>query len=1243
MPNETDFNKLAPTNIIDEKSEIYVSALDFALKENDIRNIAITGIYGAGKSSVWKMYRKSKLENNKTPDLNDMKGKLKSSITVSLSKFEDLSLHDSVDFNNRVERQIINQIASQIKPQKIGLSKYRYKHNLSIWELCVKVILSISFILSIIAYLQKDIIIGLLDKKIDSNLFFFFDLFMFTIPTIVFFVNLYKKNFVNISKINIKGNEIYSKNEKDDISIFDRDIREIVYLLASSNVKIVVFEDLDRYKNVEIFTKLRELNFLVNSYIETNHFTKMICNSKNEEKIIRFIYMIEDGIFLSKERTKFFDFIIPIIPIVDSKNSDDQLRNLLKNVGRNISDKLLKNIALYIDDMRILKNIVNEYIIYSRIIPFDDLNLDSDKLFAIITIKNIFPKIFDDLQNDRGNIHIVFEKINEFRNSLKGKIQKEIQKLDERIKFINSIIEQNKFEAMALMISNEIYIREPKYTSWSELLRYWDGNKDEEFLVANYYKSEYMDYDCFVNTYVTNTKENREKLDKIPEQKENELYKLHNSKQEYQNDLLQLDVLSYKKLLDRMSADELDELFSILNNENENAEGKDYFGLIRFLLIDGLLDETYWYYKGRINKELSSTFTFNDRIYIKNLLEAKKPTPFFHVDSPKNIIFYLSDSDFSRPNILNKFIILECITQELKDKLLLIMDMIDINDLYDDLIDILVTFTQSQLFNFVKILLNFEPNYIFEILGICKEADRTLVEKILISILSNENIPIETLEIFKKVIEENEVIISKMGEDNFEIMIKNIVNLNVKFNTLSKSNASINRLMVIEKNQSYTLTVENVIYLTRNIGNIVNYEKMLSEIFKSDKLVHLKKYIFNNFEVFVVDYLNYYSQINGEKREFCNDEDVLDKILVSGISDINKINYIKNQTTVITKISVIDKILQNSEIINTLLDNDIVEFNIENLKCLNEGYINSNSFLNYILRHLDNTNSCILKDNIPMCDSLLQYNKSPDNIIEMVSEYKEKNSVKFFAHFSRQSVGKLIVNGVAKVDKYNIDYLLEKKYYDELVSLTILSKKEEDVLDILMNYDLDDELIYILINSNVNEKSVMRIINSFENLELGSIKHNKTMIIREILDNRLSDENINFIITNFAEFSLKEEFIENLNTYDIIPDFSDEQLQGIFIDYLLKSKNIKLYDKVEIINKKIENNCDVQFIKEYISQVDEVSSIATIWQGKYPEFKDNQYKAMIAESLIKNGYAKERGDKRLMCLKNLNKISWKGC
>lgn len=41
----------------------------------DIKNIAITGIYGAGKSTVWKSYAAKK--------------KLKNIIAVSLGKYED--------------------------------------------------------------------------------------------------------------------------------------------------------------------------------------------------------------------------------------------------------------------------------------------------------------------------------------------------------------------------------------------------------------------------------------------------------------------------------------------------------------------------------------------------------------------------------------------------------------------------------------------------------------------------------------------------------------------------------------------------------------------------------------------------------------------------------------------------------------------------------------------------------------------------------------------------------------------------------------------------------------------------------------------------------------------------------------------------------------------------------------------------------------------------------------------------
>ena len=67
--------------------------------------------------------------------------------------------------------------------------------------------------------------------------------------------------------------------------------------------------------------------------------------------------MLKDGLFFSKNRTKFFDFIIPIVPVVDSKTSESELKNLLLDVSKAPDNKVLSNISLYVDDMRLLKNI----------------------------------------------------------------------------------------------------------------------------------------------------------------------------------------------------------------------------------------------------------------------------------------------------------------------------------------------------------------------------------------------------------------------------------------------------------------------------------------------------------------------------------------------------------------------------------------------------------------------------------------------------------------------------------------------------------------------------------------------------------------------------------------------------------------------------------------------------------------------------------------------------------------------
>ena len=55
------FNSLTP-DILEENKQVYTDALDYAFSNDDIRNIAITGVYGAGKSTVWNTYKHNKLK-----------------------------------------------------------------------------------------------------------------------------------------------------------------------------------------------------------------------------------------------------------------------------------------------------------------------------------------------------------------------------------------------------------------------------------------------------------------------------------------------------------------------------------------------------------------------------------------------------------------------------------------------------------------------------------------------------------------------------------------------------------------------------------------------------------------------------------------------------------------------------------------------------------------------------------------------------------------------------------------------------------------------------------------------------------------------------------------------------------------------------------------------------------------------------------------------------------------------------
>ena len=442
------FQSLAP-ECLNENKKIYTEALDFALERNDIKNIAITGVYGAGKSSVLKTYVNEKSIEN--------------IITVTVGKYCGEKEYNKE--RNHVESQIINQISSYVEDSKIPLSKYRYKKNRTHNEKMYNSFLILMFVIGLGILFMHPELKCIWDEKF-GELYVIGIFVMIVIPLINFIYSILTKYSMCLSKISIHGTSAELKKESNvEMSVLDMEIREIVYLLKSSEAEIVVFEDLDRYDEVEIFVKLREINFIVNS-------------NRHTEKPIKFIYMVKDGLFNAEDRTKFFDFILPIVPVVDSKTSEYELVRLFEGFKRTPDKEVILNVSMYIDEMRILKNIINEYRVYVELLPMDTLELDNNKLFALMVVKNIFPKGYDNLQKNRGYIVNFFNKLKKLKVEL-------IENRKKDVDCEEAFFKDGDIRKIASLSSPELirWVEEDERESLFDK----EGNAEEDNITKNHY------------------------------------------------------------------------------------------------------------------------------------------------------------------------------------------------------------------------------------------------------------------------------------------------------------------------------------------------------------------------------------------------------------------------------------------------------------------------------------------------------------------------------------------------------------------------------------------------------------------------------------------------------------------------------------------------------------------------------------------------------------------------------------
>ena len=345
-----NFQKLTPYEKVN--LEGYKQSLDFVFhKDNkELRNVALTGNYGSGKSSVIRSYA----EENKNLSF----------IYISLAHFEGVSEDDNYDVT--LEEKIINHLIQQIPYGNIPDSGFRIKRSFS-------KIGGLLFAIRIVVLLFFIAFFSLWKTKFETLSVIPWSWNMKTIIPIIIlgvgfldavsiFYSIYKSlNTKKKIKVLKFQNEMVEFEEQKDKSFFDQHLDEILYLLSESNADAVIFEDIDRFENInlKVLEHLRELCTLANERIR---------NIDSKKRPIRFIYLIGDHIFKHHtDRTKFFDYMIPVIPVVDTSNSYARMREFLEESGdyANIDDRFLRGLCLYLDDLRTIKNIVNEFQIYN--------------------------------------------------------------------------------------------------------------------------------------------------------------------------------------------------------------------------------------------------------------------------------------------------------------------------------------------------------------------------------------------------------------------------------------------------------------------------------------------------------------------------------------------------------------------------------------------------------------------------------------------------------------------------------------------------------------------------------------------------------------------------------------------------------------------------------------------------------------------------------------------------------------
>ncbi|WP_424349117.1 hypothetical protein ACPBEH_10335 [Latilactobacillus sp. 5-91] len=1236
-------------SVNDRNLGVYKTALDLALEDKKNFNIALSGSYGSGKSSIIESYK----------NYDDVKYRF---LHISLAQYESPesgTSDEGKDTNSQREKElegkILNQLLHQIKLSKIPQTIFKVKRKISRISLLLASI-SIPLMIIFVSYLVwfnnwK----SFFEKNFKNSQLFFIKFIMNLITNsntwlviffiVVFITVVYVYKFIQLQvnkgivrKISIKGNDIEVFKESKE-SYFDKYLNDVIYLFENSDVDVVVFEDIDRYNNVKIFEKLKEINTLVNKrnkssksqikfikYIRNTKFFQTVCNRRiikivrqkfRSKKRIVFLYLLRDDMFISKDRTKFFDIIIPVVPVIDSSNSYEKIIELFDRVGleKNFDRGFLQKLSLYIDDMRLLKNIYNEYLIYYE--ELNSINLNSDKLLALITYKNIFPRDFSNLQLSKGFVYSLFTQYKvEIIQKKIAKLEDDISQIDKELEAANDEEFTNISELIALYFTdNNLYQVNDKTVNDFETT----SDFAKELMIAdnNWEKRESYDWYSWVPVSGKDILIGIEQKKGYSERKKN--IEIKNKKRqeailEKRNELKEkIELIKLQKLNDLVSKSEIEQYKKeeIIGGEIDFSEIKqnDYFLLLVFLVRNGYLDESYPDY---MTYFYPNTLAQSDKLYLRSITDENALNYNYALINIEEVMRRMDTNDYMKKEVLNYDLfcfMLGHLTQY-EDSLNKVIGSLIKEKNIEFIKSIFIRNRKKQDTekneNMIGLLFLSWNGFAKQLLS-GNEKINDLIIEVALNTLDYTSINNQNEEnVIINYLENSNTFLARLDGYN-KLLISNLEKLSVKFNSIDFSKINSEVAENIYQKNLYRINFYNLNSIFTNFHNIKNKQNIAHKNYSLVKSVgtkHLIDYVTTNIELYVNVILNNSENVIQDEENYA-----YEIINNEQLSEVTIVKYIRALKTRLNTIEKIDNegfweilIKQNGI---TLTENNLVEYyhhynddswSKELIQFVNQNKMN-------IKVNLTNVNTKYGRIGIffnTIKEYQLKNNKYASLLISMKSSDKEGDleGVNTFSIVDVPSdkMSLLIDNRIIEMKKETLTGL-RKNYPDKIIMF--IQRNLEKYYELIQNDELydPDEILQVL-DENMKIETAQSIK---ENISIISKNYSDELLIF-ILKNKFNINDLNGIISNYTKYSVA---VQKVIRYVVVGHIEIILTNKIKIEYLPLLEHLLGNIDVEInIRKQLFSNniklFDKEQVKKYLSKLNFSSKFISLFDGKRP-------------------------------------------